>query len=194
MEKEQEPTQEAHSEASHVNAADGNEAVTEAVDPLKVINEVTGREYKDLDSAKESLKEMQKEASSTGNLKKEIETLKSAPQTDEELRAVVAELTNKVRANETDNFFTSNPEHASNRSLLEKIAKADGVSLSEAVASSEYQAIAEAQSTVKETQSMRTVADSNARVAQSQGDEGPPAAGDRRAAADYVTQNFFKKD
>ncbi len=195
MENEQKPTQEAHPDASLENAAGGNEAVTETtVDPLAVINEITGRDYKDLDTAKKSLKDMQAEASSAGNLKQEIETLKSAPQTDEELAKTVAELQAQIATNTTDAFFAQNQDHAANRSLLEKIAKADHITIAEAINSAEYKSIFEAQTVADSAQSKRTVADTNNRVAQPETKDEMPKPGDRAAAGAYVTDKFFKKD
>tara|TARA_R100001230_G_C5659487_1_gene164212 strand:- start:357 stop:947 length:591 start_codon:yes stop_codon:yes gene_type:complete len=196
MENEQKPTQETHPDASLEKAAGGNEAVTEtAVDPLAVINEITGRDYKDLDTAKESIKDWQSEASKAQNLKKEVDTLKNAPKTDEELRALVAQLQGQVNQNTVDTFFAENKDHAANRSLLEKIAKADGSTVADAVNSAEYKSILDAQKTANEVQSKRTVADTNNRVAQpeAQGQE-MPKPGDRVAAGAFVANQFFKKD
>lgn len=194
MTEEQKPTQETHPDSSQLNASGGDEAVTEtAVDPLAIINEATGREYKDLDTAMSSIKEWQKQASQKVNIEAELNKAKETPQTDEELRAQVAELSNRLNETTTDTFFVQNPEHASNRGLLEKIAKADGISIAEAVNSESYKPVFEAMQTAADVQSKRTVAVPNGRVSQPVQDEAP-AAGDKKAAGQYVYDKFFKTD
>lgn len=192
MEKEQKPTQETHPGESQLNASGGDEAVTEtAVDPLAIINEATGRNYKDLDTAKASIQEMQREASQKQNLQTQLDQAKEAPKTDEELRAVVAELSQQVNQNKADTFFAQNPDHESNRALLEKIAKADGISIAEAVNSETYKPVFEAIQTASEVQSKQTIATPNNRVNTPKTDE-LPAVGDKDAAGRYVVDKFFK--
>lgn len=195
METEQKPTQETHPGESQLNASGGDEAVTDtAVDPLAIINEATGRDYKDLETAKQSIKEMQKEASQKQNLEAQLSAAKEAPKTDEELRAVVANLTQQVNQNQTDTFFAQNPDHSSNRALLEKIAKADGITVAEAVNSDTYKPVFEAMQTASEVQSKQTIATPNKRTSQPAGSNELPQAGDKAAAGQYVVDKFFKSN
>lgn len=193
METEQKPTQETHPDSSQLNASGGDEAVTEqAVDPLALINEVTGREYKDLDSAKESIKEMQRQASQKQNLAAELEKAKATPKTDEELRAQVEQLTQAMAQNQSETFFATNPDHSANRTIIEDIARARGITAAEVVGLPEYQTIHDAQKTASEVQSKKTIADSNNRVAQPSSQDDMPQPGDKQAFGRYVAENFIK--
>lgn len=166
-------------------SASGDEAVTVTETnglTLEDINALTGREYKDLESAKKSIKEWQAEASRAHQKPPEKEP--GETNTDYEQR---------IKQLEVENFFARNQDHEGNRSLLEKIAKADGISLAEAIDSPEYKAIYETQTSVKENQSRRTVVESNNRVTQGTPQEPDPSefVGNPEAAARYVRQKFF---
>lgn len=190
--EEQKPTQETHPGAESTPAAGGNEAVTTTGGlTLEEINAITGRDYKDLETAKSSIKEMQQMAGKAADLEGKIKTLQDMPKTDEELRSKVAELSQAVEQNKLETFFAKNPDHADNRSLLERLAVSYG-DISKAMESPEYKSVLEAQTVAKESQSKRTVADPSGRVGQAKPDT-MPEPGDTTAAAEYVAQRFFAK-
>ena len=182
-----EPTQETHPDAESTPAAGGDEAVeTQTGLSLEDINAITGRDYKDLDTAKESLVEMQKMASKAAQKPEPVE---KAP---DESRAEYEE---RLANLEAENFYARNQDHEQNRSLIENLAKGSGKSRAEVLASEEYKSIFEAQQSVAKNQTKRTVADSNNRVNQPAQDEDLSSVlGNKHKSAEYVANKFFKKD
>lgn len=174
-----------------MNSPAGDEAVSNADNlSLAELNEITGLDFKSKEAALKSIRDMQSQAGKASDLEGKLkQAVKEPGETNAEYEERLARL-------EQENFFARNSEHEANRSLLEKIAKADGISLAQAVESTEYKAIFEAQQSANEAQSKRTVAASNNRVAQGGKDEFDPNqfVNNPRAAAEFVAEKFFKSN
>lgn len=187
-------TEDTQVEASQLNAPTGDEADSVATDnslSLDEINSITGMNYKDKDTALKSIKDMKSQAGKAADLEGKIKAAQADPKTSDEAVAVLQEqlntLTEQLNQSQADSFFSSNEEYAANRALIEKLAKADGISPKEVVESDVYKSVA------KEPEK-RTVAASNNRVAQTSKEFNPnDHAGDADALAKYVTENFVIK-
>lgn len=191
MEKTETPTEESQVEESQLNSPTGNEADSVVADnslSLEEINSITGMNYKDKETALKSIKDMKSQAGKAADLEGKIKQAQADPQTSDEqvqaLREQLNSLTEKLNQSETEAFFNSNEEYKSNRALIEKLAKADGVSPREVVESDVYKSVA------KEPEK-RTVAASNNRQAPSSNDFNPKDhAGDADALAKYVAEKY----
>lgn len=198
MEKETEqPTQETHLEESQLNSASGAEAESVATDTstttdslsLDEINKITGRDYKDKDSALKSIREWQSQAGKAADLEGKIKAAQADPKTPDEavnaLQEQLSSLNQKLEQSEAENFFNSNEEYSTNRALIEKLALADGVSFAEVVESDVYKSV------TKEPEK-RTVAASNNRQSATSKEFNPKDhAGDAKTLAKFVTENYI---
>lgn len=192
------PTEVTQAEASQLNAAAGSEAESVATDnanslSLDEINAATGMNYKDRDSALKSIKDMKSQAGKAADLEGKIKAAQADPDTSDDavqaLQEQLNSLSQQLNQAQTDNFFSSNDEYSANRELIEKLARADGVSPAEVVESDMYKSVAK-------QPEKRTVATSNNRVAQGSEDKQfNPAehAGDADALAKYVTETYLTK-
>lgn len=196
----EQPTQETHAEESQLNSPAGETAESVATDKtsaadtfsLEELNALTGRNYKDKETALKSIKDMQSQAGKAADLEGKIKQAQTDPATSseevaklqEQLNAITTELTQTKH----ESFFNSSEEYRANRALIEKLAKADGVSPQEVVESDVYKSVA------KEPEK-RTVAASNNRVAQSSKEfNAKDHAGDATTLARHVVDNFLIKN
>jgi len=116
---------------------------------LGEINELLGKEFKDLETAKKSIKDTQ---SFVGKKANDVaEDLKDKGYMSE------AEFENKM-------FFRDNPEHADNQALLEAIAVKEGVSLVEASKNDAYTKLFDGAKNYEESQSLKSVLNPNPRL------------------------------
>lgn len=191
MEKEENQTDDTQVSESQLNSETGDEAVSNAdALTLSEINEITGKQYKDKSTALKSLKDMSSQAGKAADLEGKLKKAESEPSsTEDEIKA----LKEQIAQNQTDMFFAENPDHKSNRELLEALAVKHGVSVREAADLDSYKSLQESLKAGKEAQSKRTVADSNKRVSSDTKEEEryKEAIGDRQKAASYVTEKFF---
>lgn len=188
------PTEETQTEESQLNSAVGNEAVSEATDSdsslsLAEINEITGMSYKDKATALKSIKDMKSQAGKAADLEGKIKAAQNNPNTSneevQELKEQLNQLSEQLSTSEKNSFFNGNDEYAANRELIEKLAKADGISVQDVVASDMYKNV------VKQPEK-RTIAASNNRQAQSSSDFNPnDHKGDATALAKYVAETYL---
>lgn len=178
-------TEESQAGSSQLNDAAATKAEAVATDSLTLaeINELTGMSYKDKDSALKSIKDMKSQAGKAADLEGKLKTAMEA--TGDGSNPEVAELREKLNQVELDNFYSKNPDV--NKALAETIAKANGISVQEAIATDLYT------STVAAPEK-RTVATSNSRVANA----GKEASFDPQGKsidelAGFVTETYFKK-
>lgn len=183
------PTEGSQVESSQLNDAAVTEAETVATDSsdalsLAEINELTGKNYKDKETALKSIKDMSSQAGKAADLEGKLAKAKEAVGNGE--NPEVAELREQLNQLQQDAFYSQNPEV--NRALAETIAKANGITPQEAIATDLYKNTVAAPD-------KRTVAQSNSRVASPKSDEFNPAdhAGDADALAAYVHKNFIAK-
>ena len=183
-------TEETQADASQLNAAAGDEAESVAPDSsatdsltLEELNEITGKNYKDKDSALKSIKDMNSQAGKAANLEGQIKAAKQDPEVSSDELATLREELNQTKL---EVFYSQNPD--ANRELLETIAKANGLSPQEAMNTDLYK------NTVAKEPEKRTVAASNNRVASGEKPFNPADyPGDKDALAKYVTENYLMK-
>lgn len=185
--------EETHAEASQLNAPAGNEAESVATDSfsLEDLNKITGRTYKDKETALNSIREWQSQAGKVADLEGKLKTAKADPDTPNsevaELKAQLDALNEKLTISERESFFNSNEEYTANRTLIEKLAKADGITPAEVVASEDYQKLVA-------QPAKRTVAMPNNVQPATQKEFNPADhAGDADALAKHVAENFILK-
>lgn len=155
----------------------GDTAVTHSESlTLEEINAITGMSYKSKDSALKSIKDMKSMAGKAADL---------SGRPVEKQEDVAA----RIKALELDAFYARNPQHETNREILEALAETHGVSVKEATDLPAYKRIA----TAVEPREPRTVADSNNRVspAPSSKEELASVIGDADKMAEYVTNKFI---
>lgn len=188
MEKETETlTNDTQADESQLNSAAGDEAESVAADTsadtlsLAEINEITGMEYKDKETALKSIKDMKSQAGKAADLEGKIKAAKADPESTNE---DVASLREELNQTKLEVFYSQNPDV--NKELVETIAKANGISPQEAINTDLYK------NTVAKEPEKRTVAASNSRVAQPANDFNPKDhAGDADALAKHVAENYF---
>lgn len=190
MSQEENPTEVPQVEAESTPAATGDEAVSDANSlTLEEINNLTGKQYKDKETALKSIKDMSSQAGKAADLEGKLkEALESGTETPDD---VVKKLRDELRATQEDVFFANNPEHKENRKILEGIAKAEGVSLADALNSDVYKEVFEAKKIAKESQSKRTIASSKNRQAPAKQEDVNDVLGDPDKSAEFVVNNFF---
>ena len=174
-------------ETVDVAAPSGEEAVSEPIAlSLEEINEMTGKTYKDKDSALKSIKDMSSMAGRVADLqgKREEPKVAKTPEAADDSR---------FQALETELFLSRNPSHEANLEVLQALASSAGVSLKEATELPAYTALYEKAVGYDENQNKRTIAGSNNRVAQSDSnaDELAEAIGDPNKSAEYVMKHFI---
>ena len=196
METENNPTDTAQADVSQLNTPAGEKADISADSlTLAEINKLTGKDYKDKDSALKSIQDMSKQAGKASDLEGKLRAALEQPaentpevKPDDE----VDTLRKEVSTLKTDNFFAQNPNHAENRELLEALAKANNVSLTEAVDLPAYKGVMDRLS----APAKRTVAASNSRVTSSS-EENPIdkaiSTRDPLEMAKAVTDTFIAK-
>ena len=180
-------TEETQVDESQLNSAAGDEAESVATDSLTLaeINSLTGKTYKDKESALKSIKDMSSQAGKAADLEGKLaKANESKP--EEQLNSLQTQLSQL----QNDAFFKDNQDYSDNRELIEKIAKADGISNAEVVETELYKSV----SGTVASQSKRTVASSNGRVAQSSASkEFDPKGKSPDELAAFVTETYFKK-
>lgn len=188
------PTDDTQVDDSQLKSAAGDEAVTVDTDTsadslsLKEINEITGMNYKDRDTALKSIKDMKSQAGKAADLEGKLKAAQADPKTTDEEVALLKEQLNQFQAKqEASDFYSANPD--ANRDLIETIVKANGMSREEAMQTDLYK------NTVAKEPEKRTIAAPNNRVAQTQSKEFNPAdhKGDADALARYVVDTHFNK-
>lgn len=183
------PTNNAQPDAVSTQAAGGNEAASTqdtsevASLSLKEINEITGKQYKSKESALKSIRDMSKQAGKVADLEGQLTATLTKSEIEAQTSARIAEL-------ETDNFFARNPQHEANRDLLTELAKANGVSVKEAVELEVYQKILERMTPAGATQK-RTVMDSSTRQAAPAGGAFDPKGKTPDELAKHVADAYF---
>lgn len=151
---EEHPTTDIQPDAESTPAAGGSEAGSPTVASsedggsltLAEINQLLGKQYKDKETALKSLKDMSSQAGKVSDLqgrKEEADTLKE-----------------RLEALELDNFFARNPEHESNREILEALALKYKTTVPKAVELDAYQEFAKR---VEKKEKRTTVMDSKNR-------------------------------
>jgi len=92
-------TEETQVESSQLNDAAGDEAESVATDSLSFaeINELTGKDYKDKDSALKSIKDMSSMAGKAADLEGKLKKKEESLSPDEELSAVKEQLSQTQR-------------------------------------------------------------------------------------------------
>jgi len=182
-------TEETQVDESQLNSATGNEAESAATDSLTLseINALTGKDYKDKDSALKSIKDMSSMAGKAADLEGKLKeaTKVGEPKTgDEQLQALQEQLSQT----QTEVFLANNPDHKDNRDLLEQLAKANNCTVEEATQLDVYKGVTEKVA----SQGARTVASPNKRVAQEgKQEQFNPNGKSRDELADFVTKNYF---
>ena len=178
------PTAVPQADGVDVTPAAGDAAATNAATlTLDEINAITGKTYKDKETALKSLKDMSSMAG------------KAADQMGRKPETVTD--TERIKALELDNFYARNPEHEANRDILEALADKNGVSVKEAIELPAYKSMLEKTAASVETKKPRTVAAPNGRTAQPSSNKSPiqaaVATGDADAMAAAVTEAFLNK-
>jgi len=177
-------TEETQVDDSQLKSAAGNEAESVATDSLTLseINDLTGKTYKDKESALKSIKDMSSQAGKAADLEGKLKKVETP---NKQLTAVQEQLSQL----QNDAFFKDNEDFNTNRELIEKIAKADGISNQEVVETELYKSV----SGTVASQSTRTVASTNGRVAQSAASkEFDPKGKSPDELAAFVTGTYFK--
>lgn len=149
------------------NAAVGGQSPQEPMIPLSELNRGLGKEFKDKDAAIKSLKDTQSYVAEVGTLKAQVERLQGQPQTPVASREV-AELKAQLENIQEDNFFERNQPLKSIRPIVKAFAKANGKRLEEVVELPEIKELLTKVSGFEQGQKMRTVLESNPRLASSQ--------------------------
>ena len=145
-------------EAADVPAADSEEtveAVAKDSDALTLdqINEATGRNYKDIDTALKSLKDTRVEATKAGEYKKALDALATGES---------SELAEQVKALREDNFYSKNPQYEGVRDLINQM----GGDPQEVVQTDAFKSAFEKISGYEKTQSTKSVLETNPRIGQ----------------------------
>lgn len=152
--------------ASSGNSAVGGETPQESI-PLSELKNILGKNWKDKDTALKSLKEMQSYTGKVGPLEKELSELKSktigvaTPPANNEVIQRISSLENEL-------WFEKNSQYKSMRPIVEKLAKAEGKGLHEVVELPELKDLFSKAQGFEKTQNLRTVLESNPRLASSQ--------------------------
>lgn len=150
-------TNDTQPDAVSTPAAGGEKAGTTADDTpqagdtlsLAEINSITGKQFKDKDTALKSLKDMSSQAGKAADLEGRNKDLK--------------DLQAKVEKMEADKFFDANAEYGANRTLIEALAKANGQTFDGVIATDAYKDAKRAAPKEK-----RTVMDSTRRTQSSE--------------------------
>lgn len=145
----------------------GGQNPQEPVIKLSELKNVLGKDFKDKESALKSLKDTQSYVGQVGQLKQDNEKYKSggaAPDAAGEIAALNA----KIEAIQEDTFFDRNEQFRSIRPIVKTFAKANGKTLSETVELPDIKELVTKVSGFDKSQNMRTVLESNPRLASSQ--------------------------
>ena len=149
------------------NEAAGGQNPQEPTFTLSELKTALGKDFKDKDSTLKSLKDTQSYVAQVGTLKSQIEKLQgssASPAATGEL----AELKAQLEAIQKDNFFERNTQFKQLRPVVETFAKAHGKPLNEVVELPEIKELLTKVSGFEQSQKMRTVLESNPRLASSQ--------------------------
>lgn len=147
---------------THVESSDGtSEAVVEkeANDALSLaaLNQSLGKDFKDLPTALKSIKDTYNYVGKAGQAEKELKKIKEAATGGDQ-----SKLEEQLKEIRKDMFFDKNPEFKEHRKLIEKL----GGDPAEVVNSEEFKTIFEKAKGFDETQKLKTVLNSNPRIAQ----------------------------
>jgi hypothetical protein len=149
------------------NAAVGGQSPQETPITLSELNKGLGKDFKDKDTALKSLKDTQSYVAQVGTLKSQIEKLQSqssSPQASGEIADLKAQLNNI----QTENFFERNAPLKAIRTTVEAFTKAQGKTLQEVAELPEIKELLVKVSGFEQSQKMRTVLESNPRLASMQ--------------------------
>ncbi len=153
-----------------IRSAEGDENVEEDLDSdkasddssespeeiaLRLLNEATGESFKDLNTARKSIKDLK---SYTGMKKEDVS--KKLEETGEYVKA--SQLEEML-------FFRDNAEYKPFEKTIRAIAKDQGISISEAVKADEFTQLFEAKKEFDDFSSKKTVMESNTRTTQASG-------------------------
>lgn len=132
------------------NVADSNNNLS-----LEEINKITGRNYKDKETALKALGNTYKMVGETGQIKKENETLKKAVEG-------TAANTEQLKQIQTDLFYSNNPQYKPYRDTI----AAMGGNPAEVVEKEAFKKIFSDLSEFEKTKSKKSVLESNPRIGQ----------------------------
>lgn len=148
-------------DAPHMSAAVGNENVDPGSLSLKELNQMLGREYKDVPTALAAIKETY---SFVGKKVEPVAAANPAPAQPNATPASTDNLATKdeVRQLKDDLFYSQNPQYLGHRSLIAKL----GSNPAEVVVSDELKPLFEKAQAADALQGQRSVVSSNARLGQ----------------------------
>lgn len=138
-------------------SSDGGDNVADSKSNLSLeeINKITGRNYKDKDTALKALQNTYKMVGEAGQIKKENETLKTAVE-------ATAANTEQLKQIQTDLFYSNNPQYKPYRDTIEAMG---GVP-AEVVEKEAFKKIFTDLSEFEKTKSAKSVLESNPRIGQ----------------------------
>ena len=159
-------------DANQLGAASGDTAVggqnpQESTLTLSELRSVLGKDFKDKETALKSLKDTQSYVGKVGQLEKELTTLRNQPASAANTQDV-SEVKAEIRKMKDELWFADNAAYKPHRTLVEKYAKAEGKTFSEIVESPEFKDVFSKIQGFEQSQKMRTVLESNPRLASSQ--------------------------
>lgn len=147
------------------SAAVGGQSPQEILVPLSELNKGLGKDFKDKDSALKSLRDTQTYVAEVGTLKSQLQRFQQS--TSPAAAGEVAELRAQMESLQRDSFFDRNPQFKPIRSVVETFSKANAKALNEVVELPEIKELSEKVSGFEQSQKMRTVLESNPRLASS---------------------------
>lgn len=144
----------------------GGQSPQEPSIPLSELNKMLGKDFKDKDTAIKSLKDTQSYTADVGVLKKRLSELEGGSASA--ATGDIVEVKAQISALQNDLYFERNPKYKSARPIVEKLARAEGKRLDEVVDMPEFKELFTKVEGFDKSQSMRTVLESNPRLASSQ--------------------------
>jgi hypothetical protein len=149
------------------NAAVGGQSPQETPITLSELNKGLGKDFKDKDTALKSLKDTQSYVAQVGTLKSQLEKLQSQPSSPQ-ASGEIADLKAQLNNIQTENFFERNAPLKAIRTTVEAFTKAQGKTLQEVAELPEIKELLVKVSGFEQSQKMRTVLESNPRLASMQ--------------------------
>ena len=149
------------------NSAVGGQSPQETPITLSELNKGLGKDFKDKDTALKSLKDTQSYVAQVGTLKSQLEKLQSQPSSPH-ASGEIADLKAQLNNIQTENFFERNAPLKAIRTTVEAFTKAQGKTLQEVAELPEIKELLVKVSGFEQSQKMRTVLESNPRLASMQ--------------------------
>lgn len=145
----------------------GGQNPQEPIFTLSELKTALGKDFKDKDTALKSLKDTQSYVGRVGQLEGQLREFQGSNQTPAATGEIAA-MKAQLEAIQEDNFFERNPDFKSLRPVVRTFAKANGKRLEEVIELPEIKDLVNKVSGYDKSQSMRTVLESNPRLASSQ--------------------------